>query len=739
MKAKQYLSALVAMLCLSLASFHSAAADEGAAQTFEHIRPSLAIVQSRDGQQLVTGTGFCIASNNNHSYFLTNNHVVIGNEISVRLEVDGSTYPARIVRRGDPPMDAAVIEIDKGNIAAVTLSSVLPAPGTLIAVAGYPSFHLTSDLLPSIHLGSINSVMDNGAILEHDALTDHGNSGGPLFDRDTGIVYGVNSALVQSRTSNIVNFIAFSTPYIIPLLDNARVAYIRSEGNAAVAPSNASSVVLSDTPGAFRVGYVAPDASQPGAAPLKQIIDSYIEMRAGQILGSQLIPVAAVDPSSLLQACHEQRVNALLITNYTWNGQVQGSRDHVTAAVQMGLTDCYEQFHFAGQGQKESDSAVSNPTDDYRAAITAAADQALDKLLDFVHSDPTAAVNLVRYGFAIGTGERTAGLRLEPGKLGAIVTSVAPYGTAKQAGLRYLDIITTLNGRSLAGLSQDDLNAFVQKVESGDGKYNAEVLRADGKTVVVRYQSENISWYLREATLASGASGKVTHNVQPAAVTQSVVGTYTGTTQDSKDGNGSIELTLNRENGAISGFWVTTFENSARNSSGTLSGTTNGPALSAVLKPSQPGSCTLDLTAVLQNGAISGSYAKTSCARMAQGTFQARQQRINLPDIAGIYAGSLVDGVAGAGTFTVTLSQDRSALTGTWSVTFGSDRRYNNSGEVSGVIINATTAQIYMTSSIPGGCPYSATAIVEGKTIKGTYAVQDCTYANGGSFAATRS
>ncbi len=247
----------VALGFYALLSAGFAGADEDAATTFEHLKPSLAIVESEAGSVVSKGTAFCVASNSDRSYFLTNNHVLIGDEVRLRLQIDHLTYSARILKRAIPPMDAALIEVDRGNVPVVTLASQLPEPGTLIAVAGYPYFHLKSDLEPSIHLGSINSVMEDGVELEHDALTDHGNSGGPLFDRDSGIVYGINSELIPSRTgSNIVNFIAFAIPYIMPFLDNARIAYTRAGQTQSAPPDFASSVMLAETPGASRIAYL---------------------------------------------------------------------------------------------------------------------------------------------------------------------------------------------------------------------------------------------------------------------------------------------------------------------------------------------------------------------------------------------------------------------------------------------------------------------------------------------------
>ena len=209
-----------------------AKADDTVAAVFAKIRPSLAIVVAREGSKVGAGSAFCIESDDKHSYFLTNNHVLIGDQVSLRVEIDGGIYSAQIVRRGTPPIDAAVLEIDRGNLPTVVLAAQLTPPGTHIAVAGYPSFHLNSDLNPSIHLGAINSILHGGTELEHDAVSDHGNSGGPLFDQESGVVYGINTAAVQSHTStNVVNLLAVAITATFPFLGNAKVAY-KTDGSS---------------------------------------------------------------------------------------------------------------------------------------------------------------------------------------------------------------------------------------------------------------------------------------------------------------------------------------------------------------------------------------------------------------------------------------------------------------------------------------------------------------------------
>jgi hypothetical protein len=73
-----------------------------------------------------------------------------------------------ILRTSVAPLDAAVIEIAKGGIPTLAFSEDRPKPGTLIAIAGYPSIQLQTDFQPSVNEGIVNDIVD-GFYIEHDA------------------------------------------------------------------------------------------------------------------------------------------------------------------------------------------------------------------------------------------------------------------------------------------------------------------------------------------------------------------------------------------------------------------------------------------------------------------------------------------------------------------------------------------------------------------------------------------
>lgn len=180
------------------------------AQTYARIKPSLALIAVRQGKNdFITGSAFCISNYGGKSYYLTNAHVV-GQSLLVAVLPQWHSGNAHVghVIRVNTSLDAAIVEIDVGDVPKATLGDDILAEGHQIAIAGFPSAHVDFALLglgltPSVHEGIINAYPGNGAFMEFDAQVEHGNSGGPVFDPDTGVVYGVVTLKVGSDQTNL--------------------------------------------------------------------------------------------------------------------------------------------------------------------------------------------------------------------------------------------------------------------------------------------------------------------------------------------------------------------------------------------------------------------------------------------------------------------------------------------------------------------------------------------------------
>jgi S1-C subfamily serine protease len=242
------LAASVTLAALFFSSVFITKAQDASATT-QKILPSLALIIASSAKTTELGTAFCFWSTPSKSYFLTNRHVVEGaTEVQVRPQLGngigqptalykGRVYPVK-APYADPitvnlpeQQDLRVVVIDVGKIPYLTLSTRNPALGQSIGIAGFPWFQyaVADDArteTPSVHFGHANSFPELRYI-EFDAVTDHGNSGGPLFDGRTGIVYGVVTLVVQSQKSQAVqNNLAIDANSVGVFLSDLRLPYL---------------------------------------------------------------------------------------------------------------------------------------------------------------------------------------------------------------------------------------------------------------------------------------------------------------------------------------------------------------------------------------------------------------------------------------------------------------------------------------------------------------------------------
>ena len=211
--------ALVAFVALG----RLARADE--VSTYAQIKPSLALIGAGTETNFSLGTAFCVEDADGYGFLLTNKHV-IGSDPHPRILLMSDPHHihyAGIIRVAES--DAVVLAIH-ADCQAVSISGSAPAVGTRIALAGFPAFQLSMferglGLSPSFHEGTISSVVADGAYLEYDAQTDHGNSGSPLFDVETGQVYGLVTAVNTGTTGALQNNIAIGSVSLEAFLQNA--------------------------------------------------------------------------------------------------------------------------------------------------------------------------------------------------------------------------------------------------------------------------------------------------------------------------------------------------------------------------------------------------------------------------------------------------------------------------------------------------------------------------------------
>jgi S1-C subfamily serine protease len=196
-------------------------------RSYARVRLSVAIVATlKAGNDLTSATAFCIFSDAHRSVFVTSRHVVRGIEAMgiVTASPRRAFRTVRILRVGTDA-DVALIEVPAGNIPVLTLADHAPPPGTAIAVTGFPVSQLTFSrrglgLSPSVHAGTVNALLSKRRVIIYDAQSQEGNSGSPVFDPVTGLVYGVASEKFDADQTNV----AVSAEIVRSIARNAHVA-----------------------------------------------------------------------------------------------------------------------------------------------------------------------------------------------------------------------------------------------------------------------------------------------------------------------------------------------------------------------------------------------------------------------------------------------------------------------------------------------------------------------------------
>lgn len=164
------------------------------------------------------GSGFIIDAEN--GYIITNNHVIRdAEEVRITLS-DDSTIPAKIIGR-DEKIDIAVLQIDtKKKLTAVKFgNSDIMRVGDWILAIGNPfglGGTVTSGII-SARQRDINSGPYDDYI-QTDASINRGNSGGPMFDLDGGVI-GINTAIFSPTGGSVGIGFAIPSNLAKPVID----------------------------------------------------------------------------------------------------------------------------------------------------------------------------------------------------------------------------------------------------------------------------------------------------------------------------------------------------------------------------------------------------------------------------------------------------------------------------------------------------------------------------------------
>jgi serine protease Do len=372
------------------------------------------------------GSGFLVSDD---GYVLTNNHVVAAAErISVQL-LDGREFPAELVGR-DPTTDIAVLKIDEANLPTVKLGdSESTAVGEFVLAVGNPGTSLGSELPFTVTAGIVSAKGRNLSLIQStsgseyaiedliqtDAVINPGNSGGPLVNYQ-GEVIGVNMA-IQSTTGFYQGYgfaipISLARDVMEDLIEYGRVR--RAALRVSVRPVTRADALAFGLP-------------QPRGAVIEGFPDDSPAQKAGIQRGDVII---AVDDRPVERVGQLQRV----IAHYEPNDRVD------VTVIRYG-----EQIRFT---VRLAEADIPQPEPSRTAAVSTPSNMMLG--IQVAEID-TAVRN--RYGF---------GSDLQ----GVLVTNVATYGPAWNAGLRRDLVIQRVNGAAISSVA--DFDRELEEVGAGD-------------------------------------------------------------------------------------------------------------------------------------------------------------------------------------------------------------------------------------------------------------------------------
>jgi len=240
--AVRLIGASFALLCFACASASEAQQTQAAGPSTVYttiVEPALALVEAGNGAQ--RGTAFCIYSTGTTAYFLTNQHVIAdkaGKPLAFALyfpDQPDKPVVGRVVKAGSLSTpssvsqtsallpDLAVIAVDLPHkVTTLAINTGKPAQLFNIDIAGYPETQIQNwlqtqkrDLQATAAGGQISGFdLFDYYIQYNGAITDVGNSGGPLYDPASGSIYGIITDVVGGAYASVQHGMAISAATI---------------------------------------------------------------------------------------------------------------------------------------------------------------------------------------------------------------------------------------------------------------------------------------------------------------------------------------------------------------------------------------------------------------------------------------------------------------------------------------------------------------------------------------------
>ncbi len=151
-----------------------------------------------------SGTAFFVTQK---GHLITNYHVVKGCKNKSKIIYKDVDYNVKLIAK-DKYLDLALLKADLDNEHYISISNKSPKKLQRIIAAGYPlGKELSDDLkFTSGIISSLKGLEDDSTRIQIDAALNHGNSGGPIVDEQSGKLVAVAVSGLNKEITESINF-----------------------------------------------------------------------------------------------------------------------------------------------------------------------------------------------------------------------------------------------------------------------------------------------------------------------------------------------------------------------------------------------------------------------------------------------------------------------------------------------------------------------------------------------------